>query len=75
MLPLFRELAWLLPDATLDIDLVGPVAFDLPPKPIVYEGAAGGVFGHMMSGPATQLPLEGLTTQRRLPPGVDEASM
>ena len=42
LLPLFRELAILLPEASLEIDMVGPVAFDLPTKPIVYEGGGGG---------------------------------
>ena len=42
LLPLFRELAVLLPSARIDIDMVGPVACDLPAKPVVYDGRHGG---------------------------------
>jgi hypothetical protein len=42
LLPLFRELLWLMPTAHLEIEMVGPVAFDLPEKPVVYDGPVGG---------------------------------
>ena len=42
MLPLFRELALLLPAANIEVEMVGPVAFDLPAKPITFEGRLGG---------------------------------
>ena len=42
LMPLFRELVELLPSTHLEVAMIGPVAFDLPPKPLVYEGAAGG---------------------------------
>eukprot|EP00325_Prymnesiales_sp_UTEX-LB-985_P008539 CAMPEP_0174699856 /NCGR_PEP_ID=MMETSP1094-20130205/5005_1 /TAXON_ID=156173 /ORGANISM="Chrysochromulina brevifilum, Strain UTEX LB 985" /LENGTH=156 /DNA_ID=CAMNT_0015897263 /DNA_START=105 /DNA_END=575 /DNA_ORIENTATION=- len=31
-----------MPSAHIELDMIGPVAFDIPSKPIVYEGTAGG---------------------------------
>ena len=42
ILPLFRELALLMPSTALHVDMIGPVAFDLPSKPLVYDGPRGG---------------------------------
>ena len=41
ILPLFRELALLMPSISLYIDMIGPVAFDLPSKPLIYDGPRG----------------------------------
>ena len=35
-------LTTLMPLTTLHIDMIGPVAFDLPSKPLVYDGPRGG---------------------------------
>ena len=42
LLPLFRELSALLPAAHLEVAMIGPVAFDLPNKPLVVDGSDGG---------------------------------
>ena len=39
--PLFGELAQLMPEIKLDIEMIGPVAFDLP-RPQTFHGSRGG---------------------------------
>ena len=42
ILPLFRELAFLMPTSHIEVSMIGPIAFDIPEKPITYEGPHGG---------------------------------
>ena len=42
LLPLFRELAFLMPTSHIEVSMIGPIAFDIPEKPITYEGPHGG---------------------------------
>ena len=43
LLPLFRELAVLLPHIPLEISMVGPVACDLPREPVRFSAGSGSV--------------------------------
>ena len=50
----------LLPSTVLHIDMIGPVAFDLPPKPLIYEGPRGGPGMQEMLYPTSYLKSKGL---------------